>query len=115
MHCIRTAPTNASLAGSESLAKLAGLVRDVVEEGRASGLTARNLGIGIPELVGVDGRIESHCPLPWRAGEVRSHLGAYGNATIVSDVMAASLAEASSRSRRAHPAREFCAGHKRWD
>ena len=104
MHCIRTASTNASLASSQSLARLAGLVRDVVEEGRASGLTARNLGIGIPELVGVNGRIESHCSLPWRAGEIRSCLGAYGNVTIVSDVMAASLAEARLGAGRGQPA-----------
>jgi glucokinase len=62
------------------------------------------LGIGIPELVGVDGRIESHCSLPWRAGEVRSCLGAYGNVTIVSDVMAASLAEARMGAGRGQPA-----------
>jgi glucokinase len=104
INCIRTASTNASLASSQSLARLAGLVRDVVEEGRASGLTARNLGIGIPELVGVDGRIESHCSLPWRAGEIRSYLGAYGNVTIVSDVIAASLAEARMGAGLGQPA-----------
>jgi glucokinase len=104
MQCLRTSRTNASLASSQCLAQLAGLVRDVVEEGRASGLTARNVGIGIPELVGMDGRIESHCSLPWRAGEVRSHLGAYGEVTIVSDVMAASLAEARMGAGRGQPA-----------
>lgn len=104
MQCLRTSGTHASRAGSQSLAQLAGLVRDVVEEGRASGLTARNVGIGIPELVGVDGRIESHCSLPWSAREVRSCLGAYGNVTIVSDVMAASLAEARMGAGRGQPA-----------
>jgi len=103
MHCIRTTRTNASLAGSESLARLADLVREVVQEGRASGLAARKLGIGIPELVGVDGRIESHCSLPWRANEVRSCLGAFGKVTIVSDVIAASLAEAQLGAGRGHP------------
>lgn len=104
IRCVHTASTNASLASSQSLARLARLVGDVVEEGRASGLTARNLGIGIPELVGVDGRIESHCSLPWRAGEIRSCLGAYGNVTIVSDVIAASLAEARMGAGRGQPA-----------
>ena len=104
IHCLRTARTNPSLAGGESLAKLADLVGDVVEAGRASNLTARNLGIGIPELIGVDGRIESHCSLPWRAGEVRSHLGVHGEVTIVSDVMAASLAEARLGAGRGQPA-----------
>src|SRR5258708_8478231 len=104
MQCLRTSGTHASRAGSQSLAQLAGLVRDVVEEGRASGLTARNVGIGIPELVGVDGRIESHCSLPWSAREVRSCLGAYGNVTIVSDVMAATLAEARMGAGRGQPA-----------
>jgi glucokinase len=94
MHCIRTTRTEAALEGSESLARVAGLVREVVDKGRAHGLTARNLGIGIPELIGLNGRIDSHCSLPWRADEVRSSVGAYGNVTIVSDVIAASLAEA---------------------
>jgi glucokinase len=104
MHCVRTARTEAKLEGSESLARVTGLVREVVEQGRARGLTARNLGIGIPELVGLDGRIESHCSLPWRAYEVRSRLGGYGNVTIVSDVIAASLAEARMGAGRGHAA-----------
>ena len=103
LHCMGTASTNASLASRESLAGLASLVCDVVESGRAAGLAARNVGIGIPELVGVNGRIESHCSLPWRAGEVRARLGAYGNVTIVSDVIAASLAEARLGAGRGQP------------
>lgn len=94
LHCLRATRTEASLPRTESLARLAGLVSEVVEEGRALGLTARHVGIGIPELVGLDGRIESHCSLPWRAKDVRSCLGTYGKVTIVSDVIAASVAEA---------------------
>jgi glucokinase len=94
MHCLRTTRTEATLRGSESLARVAGLVRKVVEQGLARGLTARKLGIGIPELIGLDGRIESHCSLPWRANEVCSSLSEFGDVTIVSDVIAASLAEA---------------------
>ena len=87
---------------SAALARVTGLVHKVVELGRARGLTARKLGIGIPELVGLDGRIDSHCSLPWRADEVRACLGAYGNVTIVSDVIAASLAEAPMGAGRGH-------------
>src|SRR5258708_21868650 len=77
MQCLRTSGTHSSLAGSQSLAQLAGLVRDVVEEGRASGLTARNVGIGIPELAGGDGHIRSHASRPWSAREVRPWLATY--------------------------------------
>ena len=104
LHCLRTTGTEATLKGSESLARVAGLVRDVVEQGRARGLTARKLGIGIPELIGLNGRIESHCSLPWRAHEVRSSLGEFGDVTIVSDVIAASLAEARMGAGRGHAA-----------
>ena len=102
MHCLRTTRTEATLKGSESLARVSGLVHNVVEQGRARGLSARNLGIGIPELIGLDGSIDSHCSLPWRAREVRSSLRAYGNVTIVSDVIAASLAEARMGAGRGH-------------
>jgi predicted NBD/HSP70 family sugar kinase len=104
MHCLHTTCTEATLEGSESLARVGGLVREVVEQGRARGLTACKVGIGIPELIGLDGRIDSHCSLPWRANEVRSCLGAHGNVTIVSDVIAASLAEARMGAGRGHAA-----------
>ena len=102
MHCLCTTLTEATLEGRESLARVTGLVREVVEQGRARGLTARNLGIGIPELVGLDGRIDSHGSLPWRAHEVRSSLEEFGHVTIVSDVIAAGFAEARMGAGRGH-------------
>jgi len=102
LHCLHTTDTEATLKGSESLARVSGLVRQVVEQGRARGLFARQLGIGIPELIGLDGRIDSHCSLPWRASAVRSSLRAYGKVTIASDVIAASLAEARMGAGRGH-------------
>ena len=102
LHCLRTTDTEATLKGSESLARVSGLVHQVVEQGRARGLFARKLGIGIPELIGLDGRIDTHCSLPWRARDVRSSLRAYGKITIASDVIAAGLAEARMGAGRGH-------------
>jgi glucokinase len=70
------------------------LARDVVEQGRAAGLSVYKVGIGIPELVGPRGQIQSSCSLPWRAPAVRASLRAHGEVTIASDVFAAALAEA---------------------
>ena len=86
------------------MARVADLARNVVEEGQASGLAAYKVGIGVPELVGVDGQIESRCCLPWRANSVRSRLCAYGEVTIASDVKAAALAEARLGAGREQPA-----------
>jgi glucokinase len=104
IRCIRATRTEAFAGGRHSLARVADLARDVVEEGLASGLAVYKVGIGVPELVGMDGRIESRCSLPWRASSVRSRLCAYGEVTIASDVIAAALAEARLGAGREQPA-----------
>jgi glucokinase len=102
LHCLHTTRTETTLKGSESLARVSGLAHKVLEQGRARGLLARKLGIGMPELIGLDGRIDSHCSLPWRAHEISSSLGGFGRVTIVSDVIAAGLAEARMGAGRGH-------------
>lgn len=94
MACVQATQTEASRGGRHSLARVAALAREVVEQGRAAGLSVFRVGIGIPELVGPAGQIESRCSLPWRAPVVRARLRAHGEVTIASDVFAAALAEA---------------------
>jgi predicted NBD/HSP70 family sugar kinase len=104
LHCVRSALTESIGGAHHSLLQVADLAREIVEQGRAAGLTADRVGIGVPELVGPEGRIESRCSVAWRAYEVRSSLSAYGEDTIASDVIAASLAEARLGAGRGQPA-----------
>lgn len=102
LHCVRSARTEATAGARHSLMRVADLAGKVVEQGRAAGLIARRVGIGVPELVGTDRRIESHCSLHWSAEQVRASLAAHGEVTIASDVLAASLAEARLGAGRGH-------------
>jgi len=96
--------TEASGGGRHSLARVVALASQVVEEGKADGLSVSKVGIGVPELVGIDGQIDSTCSLPWRSSDVRARLRAYGEVTIASDVRAAALAEARLGAGRGEPA-----------
>jgi len=102
LHCVRSARTEAIAGARHSLMRVANLAREVVELGRTAGLTAHRVGIGVPELVGSERQIESRCSLAWRAYQVRASLAAYGEVTIASDVLAASLAEARLGAGRGH-------------
>ena len=99
----RSIRTEASGGGRHALARAAAVAREVVEDGRRSGLSVRGVGIGIPELVGPRGEIESRALLPWRSARVRRAFAAYGAVTIASDVRAAALAEARLGAARGHP------------
>jgi glucokinase len=61
------------------------------------------VGIGVPELVGSGGEIESRAVLPWQSQRVRKAFAAYGDVTIASDVRAAALAEARLGAARGSP------------
>jgi len=102
LHCVRSTLTEAFAGARHSLMRVADLAGRVVEQGRAAGFIARGVGIGIPELVGTDRRIESQCSLHWSADQVRESLAAHGEVTIASDVLAASLAEARLGAGRNH-------------
>ncbi|HYK99812.1 MAG TPA: ROK family protein [Steroidobacteraceae bacterium] len=102
LHCVRSARTEAMAGALHALMRVVDLAGRVAEQGRAAGLIAHRVGIGIPELVGPDQRIESQCSLHWSADQVRASLAAHGEVTIVSDVLAASVAEARLGAGRGH-------------
>ena len=104
IRCIRAVRTEPSRGARHSLDRVATLAREVVAEGGAQGLRADRVGIGIPELVGMSGQIESRCSLNWRADSVRARLRNHGRVTIASDVRAAALAEARLGAGREQPA-----------
>lgn len=100
---VRAIHTDASNGGRQALARAADVAREVVEAGSKSGLSVHQVGIGVPELVGRGGEIESRAVLPWQSHRVRKAFAAYGDVTIASDVRAAALAEARLGAARGSP------------
>ena len=100
---VRAIRTDASNGARQALARAAAVAREVVEAGSRSGLTVHQVGIGVPELVGPGGEIESAAILSWRSAGVRKAFAAYGDVTIASDVRAAALAEARLGAARGSP------------
>jgi len=104
IRCARATQTESAKGGAHSLGRVAALAREVVEEGRAKGLSVHKVGIGIPELVGPAGQIQSRCSLAWHERSVHARLRVFGKVTIASDVFAAALAEARLGAGRAQKA-----------
>jgi glucokinase len=100
---VRAIRTDAPGGGRQALARAAAVAREVVEAGGRDGLSVHAVGIGVPELVGPAGEIESRAVLPWRSSRVRKAFAAYGDVSIESDVRAAALAEARLGAARGSP------------
>ena len=66
---VRAIRTDASSGGRQALARAADVACEVVEAGSRFGLWVEKVGIGVPELVGLTGEIESRAVLPWRSHE----------------------------------------------
>ena len=86
--------TEAEHGTRHSLQQLALAASEAVLAGRERGFSVTKVGIGLPELIGCGGSIDSHFTLRWHANDVRKSLCVYGPVTIESDVRAAALAEA---------------------
>jgi glucokinase len=100
---VRAIATEAASGGRQALARAAAVAREVVDAGSRHGLSVNRVGIGVPELVGPRGEIESRAMLPWRSARVRRTFSEYGRVTITSDVRAAALAEARLGAARNSP------------
>ena len=94
LHHLRAVRTEAAQGGAHALARVKAVAREVVDAGRASGLSVYKVGIGVPELVRLSGELDSHAVLPWRSHTLRRSLAVFGEVTVASDVRAAALAEA---------------------
>ena len=90
----RRIPTNAADTPEMTLARTVDLAREVAAEAQAAGIGIAALGIGLPELVSIDGEIASGQTLTWSSTMIRAALGSIAPVTVVSDVQAAALAEA---------------------
>jgi len=99
---IHSAPTEAARGGSHALERVVAVARAAVADGRAAAWEVTGVGIGVPELVGLEGQIETACSLPWKSARVRASLREFGPVTIESDVRAAATAEARLGAGRAY-------------
>lgn len=90
-HAVRT---EAAGGKRHSLDRLSEAASGAVIAARARGIAVTGVGVAIAELVGLEGSIDSHETLSWRARDLHRVLEAYGAVTIESDVRAAALAEA---------------------
>lgn len=103
VRCRYVGKTEASRGSRHSLNRVALLANQAVSAGQALGLEVSRVGIGIPELIGNDGQIDSECSLGWRADDMHRTLSRFGEVTLASDVRAAALAEARLGAGRGAP------------
>jgi len=82
-------PTRPDRGGEAVLADCVALAREIAPGGRADGI-----GIGVPELVSLDGQITSAAAWDWRSWDLASAFRRIGPVHVESDVRAAALAEA---------------------
>lgn len=89
----RVVPTRPERGGETVLADVVAVARELSEDA-ACGSAVRGIGVGIPELVDLDGVIRSGNVIGWEGLPVSEHLGQIAPVVIEADVRAAALAEA---------------------
>ena len=85
----REIPTDRHRGGAAVLGDCVDLAREL-----AAGRQVAAVGIGVPELVSLDGQIQTAANWDWRDGKWRAALAAIAPVYVDSDVRAAALAEA---------------------
>lgn len=89
-----TTPTEAVRGPRFALDQVGSLCRSVVQNGLPDGERIAAVGIAVPELVDLAGRVASGATLRWKSSDIRRSLKDLGRAVVCSDVQAAALAEA---------------------
>ncbi len=72
-------------------------------DARPAQTSIEGVGVGICELVGPDGEIESSTTIPWRRGDLEDVLSSIGPLTVDADVRAAARAEAAFGAGKTSP------------
>jgi glucokinase len=93
--CRRTIPTRPERPGSDVLDDAVRLAEGLAEEAGSHGLTIAGVGVGVPELVDLEGRIVTDAVISWSGLPVAPAFSRIAPAVVESDVRAAALAEAS--------------------
>lgn len=88
-------PTSPERGGEAVLADVLALVRDLINAARAHGLHPAGIGLGLCELVDLEGNVTSDFTVKWLGAPVQARLGAIAPAVVESDVRAHAKAEAT--------------------
>jgi glucokinase len=95
-------PTRAARPGAEVLADAVAAASAMSREAAERGLTVGGVGVGVPEIVDLDGRVITGSVIDWMGEDVGAAFAAFGPPTVVADVRAAALAEAQLGAGRGH-------------
>ncbi len=90
----RAIPTLANRQGEEILADALGLAKELVAQANFLDLELIGIGVGIPELVDLEGCVTSGYRIAWRGLPVRASFFSLAPAILDADVRTAALAEA---------------------
>lgn len=101
----RLLPTGADRGGEAVLTDVIRLVHELRREAAEQGVQPTAVGIGLPELVGLNGEVRSEATIHWRNLPVVERLQAETGlaAYLDADVRAAARAEAIAGAGRGHP------------
>jgi glucokinase len=95
-------PTRAARPGGEVLSDAVAAASAMADEAASRGLTIGGVGVGVPEIVDLDGRVITGSVIDWTGEDVEAAFAGLGSVTIISDVRAAALAEAQLGAGRGH-------------
>jgi glucokinase len=90
----RITPTEPSRGGAAVLSDALALATELLNEAAALGLTAVGIGVGVAELVDLEGNVSSAHTIPWQGVPVQTRFAALAPAVVESDVRAAARGEA---------------------
>ncbi len=98
----RLIPTLPQRGGEAVLADALALAGSLREEARAAGRNAMAVGIGVGELVDLNGNITSAQTIPWRGVQVQKRFAELAPAVVDADSRAAAFCEAKFGAGRNH-------------
>src|SRR5262245_32947398 len=98
----RHRPTLPERGGPAVLAEVLSQARELAAEAQAHGASVAGLGVGLPQLVTPDGRVDSDHLFDWRNLPAVEQLSGVAPARLESDVRAAAWAEAHFGAGRGH-------------
>jgi glucokinase len=95
-------PTRRDRPGSEVLRDAVSAAAEMSREAASRGLTVGGVGVGVPEIVDLAGRVITGTVIDWTGEDVEAAFAGFGPVTIIADVRAAALAEAQLGAGRGH-------------